>query len=321
MGSRDRTAELLDGIDVASARGLELGPLTSPVVRRDAGDVRYLDHVTTEELRARYATHEGFDVEAIVPIDYASSGGSMRAAVGSDAPFDYVIASHVIEHVPDLIAWFHDLRGVLGDAGVVSLAVPDHRRCFDALRAPSSSAEVVAAHLAGASVPSPRQVFDHVASAVSWHGVIAWNEEPPFAELRAVHAEHEALHGATQVSTSGDYIDVHCWVFTPSSFTRLVSTLRRLGLLPFRLERCSDTIGGEFFARLRCAAPDDATHHEEGTAMSARGSEHAAVRAELAAVRAERDAVRAELDRTVASRSWRLTRPVRALNRRRPWRH
>ena len=139
----DRTTQMVDAIDLATAKGLELGPLTNPVVRRSDGDIRYLDHVDTDTLRARYASHVGFDVDAIVPIDYAIGSGSIQTAVGDDAPFDYVIASHVIEHVPDMIGWLHDVRSVLVDGGVLSLAIPDHRCCFDALRSPTVAADLV----------------------------------------------------------------------------------------------------------------------------------------------------------------------------------
>ena len=100
-GCPRRTDSLLTSIDVTSSKGLELGPLINPVVRREMGDIRYIDHVDTDALRARYATHVGFDVDAIVPIDYVTHG-SIYDTVGPDIPFDYVIASHVIEHVPDV---------------------------------------------------------------------------------------------------------------------------------------------------------------------------------------------------------------------------
>src|SRR4249920_2000015 len=109
----DRTDLLLESIDVGTSKGLELGPLANPVVRRDMGDISYLDHVDVESLRARYATHIGFDVDAIVPIDFVSHTGSVREAVGEDVVFDYVIASHVIEHVPDLVGWLNDIRSVM----------------------------------------------------------------------------------------------------------------------------------------------------------------------------------------------------------------
>ena len=56
------------------------------------GDISYIDHVDEEGLRARYRTHDGFDIDAIVPIDFVSRTGSVRDAVGEGAVFDYVIA-------------------------------------------------------------------------------------------------------------------------------------------------------------------------------------------------------------------------------------
>ncbi len=304
-----RTDALLRSIDVATSKGLELGPLANPVVRRDMGDVRYLDHVDTETLRARYATHDGFDLDAIVPIDYVSLAGSIHDAVRDDAPFDYVIASHVIEHVPDFVGWLRDIRSILRDGGVLSLAIPDHRRCFDALRSPTVTADVVHAHLTSATVPIPRQVFDHYSSAVAWHGFISWEEEPPFAEMVPVHSETEALQRASAAVASSDYQDVHCWVFTPSSFTRLFAALQRLHLVPFSVEQCSETVGGEFFATLRAT---DGIHVDAPVpiddGLPASVSEHAVVRSQLRAVQSE-------LNRTVSSRSWTMTRPLRALNR------
>lgn len=302
----DRTDSLLNSIDVATQKGLELGPLANPVVHRDIGDVRYLDHVDTETLRTRYATHDGFDVDSIVPIDYVSNG-AIREAVDADIPFDYVIASHVIEHVPDLIGWLRDIRSVLRDEGVLSLAIPDHRRCFDALRSPTVTADIVAAHLTEPSKPTPRQVFDHYSSAVAWHGFISWEEEPPFAELVPVHSETEALDRAAAAVVEVAYLDVHCWVFTPSSFRRLFASLQRLQLVPFSLERCSDTAGGEFFVTLRAAILSSATPPTNGDPLPATASEHAALRAEL---RSSED----ELRRVHASRSWQITRPLRAIN-------
>ncbi|MDP9464424.1 MAG: class I SAM-dependent methyltransferase [Actinomycetota bacterium] len=312
-----RTDLMLRSIDVATSKGLELGPLVNPVVRREMGDIRYIDHVDTDALRARYATHVGFDIDAIVPIDYVSHTGSIRDAVGGDVPFDYAIASHVIEHVPDLIGWLGDVRSVLRDDGVLSLAIPDHRRCFDALRSPTVTAEVIHAHLTKATVPSPRQVFDHYSCAVAWHGLISWPEEPPFTELTPVHTEAEAFERAAAVVATAEYVDVHCWVFTPTSFTRLFSALQRLQLVPFSLDACSEVVEGEFFATLRAvdaaAAVVVPSLVDDGLPTSA--SEHAVLRSKFRATHPDCEAIQDELRRTLASRSWKVTRPLRALNR------
>jgi hypothetical protein len=99
-------------------------------------------------------------------------------------------------------------------------------------------------------------------------------------------------------------------MFTPSSFTRLFGALTRLHLVPFSLESCSETVGGEFFATLRAADPARATAPpvpgDDGLLASA--SEHAAVRAEMRTGGPE-------LNRVLASRSWQVTKPLRAINR------
>jgi SAM-dependent methyltransferase len=297
-GVTGRRELMLPGVDIATAKGLEIGPLANPLVRREDGPIHYIDHASTDDLRAHYATHEGFDVAAIVDIDHVIGDGTIAAAAGDAAPFGYVVASHVIEHMPDLIGSLQDIRSVLADGGVLGLAVPDHRRCFDALRSPTVVADLVAAHLAGARTPSARQVFDHYSSAVQWRGQISWGEEPPFDELVPVHTEAEALEHARRAAASADYDDVHCWVFTPASFRRIVAGLQRLDLLPFELVSCSEPSGGEFFATLR------ATDHpvpSNAAGVAARWSEHAALRADLARLHA----------RTIGARARRLRRVLR----------
>jgi SAM-dependent methyltransferase len=302
---------LLRGIDVAASFGLELGPLTSPVVTRDMGRVHYLDHVDTAALRARYATHDGFDVDAIVAIDHVIGDGTIASAVGEAAPFDYVVASHVIEHVPDPLRWLDDIHSVLRPGGIVALAVPDHRRCFDALRSPTVAADIVAAHLTGSTTPTARQVYDHYAGAVAWHGHIAWTEEPDFAELVPVHSEDEALARARAVVATGEYDDVHCWVFTPRSFTTVFEAQQRRGLMRFEIDHVSDTVGGEFFVLLRAV---DTPTCANRSPLDERASEAALVRAELAAVKRDLAAARAGRHANVARRSWRATGALRRVN-------
>ena len=119
-------------------RGVEIGALYSPRVTKADGDVRYVDHYSTEELRARYQANEQTrpHLDEIVDVDYVVKGDATLSQVaGPDAPFDYVLASHVIEHVPDPVSWIADAANLLLPGGVISLVVPDKRFCFDVNRA------------------------------------------------------------------------------------------------------------------------------------------------------------------------------------------
>jgi len=47
----NRRSALLAGLQITTARGLEIGPLTAAVISKEEGNVEYIDHLSTEELR------------------------------------------------------------------------------------------------------------------------------------------------------------------------------------------------------------------------------------------------------------------------------
>jgi SAM-dependent methyltransferase len=130
----DRFDRLRQHIDVANGRGLEIGPLASPVVPRTLGDVYYVDHLATDDLVAKYTGDPKVDERSIVSTDFVWGSNTLAEAVGDLAPFDYVVASHVLEHVPDLVGWLDEVAAVLRPGGRLSLAMPDRRYTFDVRR-------------------------------------------------------------------------------------------------------------------------------------------------------------------------------------------
>ncbi len=246
----NRNQKILAGINPSQQVGLEIGPLFSPIVTRAMGPVRYVDHASTEALRAKYAHDPNVNVAAIVEVDYVWGEQRLDQLTAADAPFDYVIASHVIEHVPDLIGWLQEIHQILKPGGILSLAIPDKRSCFDYQRPVSRPSDVVDAFLRGARKPSPRQIFDHLASAVTWRGAIAWDGLPNETELVPVHTLEEAWQRAHTAYRQDSYCDVHCWVFTSASFIDLLRALIRLGLLDYRIAHFFDTTGCEFYVSL-----------------------------------------------------------------------
>lgn len=248
---KTRNEKILSGIDPSSQIGIEIGPLASPVVTREMGQICYVDHVTTEELRVKYSTYGNIEIDRIVDVDYVWGQKSLLELTQDRAPFDYLIASHVIEHVPDLIGWLNEIRAILKSGGFLSLAIPDKRRCFDYNRPLTRTADVIEAHLLHRKQPSARQIFDHYASAVRFQGNIAWSESVKASNLEPCHSDAEALDITTAAFVENRYCDVHCWVFTPQSFFGLLLSLSKLDLINFDIARFYNTEGCEFLIVLR----------------------------------------------------------------------
>lgn len=256
----DRRQRLLEHIQPADQVGLEIGPLCRPVVAPDAGRIHYADHLSTEGLRQKYAQDPGVDVNAIVPIDFVWGVNGLAAAV-DPLKFDYVVASHVVEHVPDLIGWLQEIGRVLRPGGLLSLAVPDHRWTFDCVRQPTSLSMVLEAHLLAWKTPALRQVLDHFLEHVSpevaqaeplSRGALGWDAVDQAKVDFVFHGGVLLLNQQVAALAQGAYIDAHCSVFSPHSWVALCKGLARLDLMPFKCRSFSGTQrgDGEFFVTL-----------------------------------------------------------------------
>lgn len=250
--TRSSREKLLDGIDLAREEGLEIGPLTNPIVRKSDGNILYVDRADTEELRARYGgTH--VDLASIVPVDAVWGENTLAGCLGAGRMVDYVVNAHVVEHVPDLVTWLAEIRAILRPGGRLRMVIPDRRYTFDVLRRESTLPEVLDAYLRRARTPLPRAILDHVMHAVNDVEARAlWAGSVDIAALRPSSTAEHALELARNALATGFYQDVHCWVFTPRSFAGLCGALARLGLLGFRCERIDPTEPGanEFVAAL-----------------------------------------------------------------------
>lgn len=249
---------MLGDLDVGRARGLEIGPLHNPRVRKSEGDIRYLDHTTAEGLRAKYAN----DADAaplahlVVDVDYVWQPGQRIRDAVAGTTFDYVIASHLLEHVPNPLGWLEQVYEVLNPGGLLALVLPDKRYCFDVNRGLTTMADLVDAYLRRLEVPSFRQIYDHEANFVPVDIEALWNGGDGHGLVRqdVEDPERFAFQCCVEHATStGEYRDVHCHTFTPASFLGLLHGACRLGLFGFDVISFHPTEVGqhEFFVTLQ----------------------------------------------------------------------
>ena len=308
----DRRTMML-GPEGVRGSGLEIGALHAPILKRPEYDVLYVDYATTDELRANQFD-PAIDPGAIVEVDIVWGDKPLVEATGRTV--DYIAASHVIEHVPDLIGWLQELRAVLKPGGLLGLAVPDKRFTFDALRKESTLAEAVEAHVSGYRRPSLRQVFDVASLGVAVDSAKVWRGEfaPAAARAEVLGRIGSATTLIRKLHREPRYQDAHCWVFTPASFLDLIEELAVLELFPFRVQAFHPTAlgGSEFYVRL-AALPAGRANEAAASIRAARQTLVGA--AQPPGPDAETARLRANLEAVYASTSWRLTAPLRAMRR------
>lgn len=162
-----------------------------------------------------------------------------------------MIASHVIEHVPDVIGWLRDLAEISADGAALVLAVPDRRYCFDRHRPQTTLGQAVEAHERGDVVPSIRAVYDALTASVDVKTAALWRGARPPAR-QPLSDKLPVLRRKLDQVRAGDYVDCHVWTFTPESLLEQVRDLRVLGLCDWYVEKVDAPHGSiEFLALLR----------------------------------------------------------------------
>jgi len=234
--SAQRVADLTRHADPQHRIGLEIGPLDRPVVPKIRFRVYTLDQAPRQTLQSRYGGF-GVHLPSLNEPDFVSGEGSFLQAVGH-LRFDYAIASHVIEHVPDMIGWLWQVWSVLKDGAVLSLAVPHAEKMFDAQRRLTTFADLLDPYFSRALRPGARQIVDAALGRALFYG------------KDVIEAAHAAFHLANHARKTALYCDTHCSVFTPASFAETLRCLDRCELLGFDLLDILHRDTDEFIAHL-----------------------------------------------------------------------
>jgi predicted SAM-dependent methyltransferase len=244
-----REEKLLQFVD-RNAVGLEIGPSYNPVAPKLAGwNVEVLDHLNAADLRNKYAAW-GVGGSKIEEVDYVISDNSIFGAVNKEDHFDFIIASHVIEHMTDMLRFLTDCQRLLKPDGVLSLAVPDKRFCFDIFKPVSSTGMVLQAYHEKRTQHLPGLIFDQYANHVMCGDKIIWFDQK-LDDMRLVHSVSDARVRMDDFIKSGIFVDIHAWFFTPSSFRLIIHDLNEMGSINMGEAAFHPTEGFEFFVTLK----------------------------------------------------------------------
>lgn len=240
----DRRIAVSDRVKLASGRGLEISPGAAPLLLREAAaDLVYCDKVGGEAWKSVYGGR-GDMVNSDVVL-----GDRNLEEIFPDQDFDYIVSSHVLEHIPDFIGFFKSAEIILKPGGDLVMLVPDKRYTFDVLRRPSSVDQIESAHNQKLTHPSREMVVDFftnidqgVEAAALWRG-----------DYRPSPSHLNGLEKANSLDL--DKTDVHCWVFTPDGLRDLVEHVAAIHTPSLSVVDVSDTPtgGNEFLVHIRKA--------------------------------------------------------------------
>jgi SAM-dependent methyltransferase len=244
----DRAQRLLGGLS-KSARIIEVGPSFNPLApKRDGWNTFVVDHASREELLAKYAEQDTAQIEEV---DFVWQGGSIADAVPPDqhGTFDAFIASHVIEHTTDVVTFLKAAETLIRADGIIVLAVPDKRKCFDFYRHPSTTADAIIAFQDRRVRHDARTHFEYAMRMSNKGGAPGWAMDDTRPSV--VACTFDEADQQLALAMRPEYVDAHSWVFVPASFQLMFFELAAMGYLDLRVEEVVEAETTEFYAWLR----------------------------------------------------------------------
>ena len=250
----DRAERLLSRSTRAS-RILEIGPGYNPIApKADGWNTHVVDHADRETLRNKFHGL-GVDAQRVEEVDTVWHEGALHEAVpaGMHGTFDAVIASHLLEHIPDPVGFLASAAILCRPAAAIALALPDQRFCFDYFQPHSTTGDVLAAHFERRSRHSFAAIWNQFAYSVRLDGAMVKTQETVRrAELMFdFSAAAEYFNMIASQGPETEYRDAHGWIFTPAGFALTMLELGRLGVVDWRIDELHPTEGCEFITFLR----------------------------------------------------------------------
>ena len=255
--SGDRPRDRVGGTLTGSV--LEIGPGHVPYPVGAGASVRYADRPIEggRDLNFPELVGEPWGPPSDLAVDLDVDG---LTAI-EDASLDAVVASHVLEHVAAPIAALAEFERVLRPGGRTVLVVPERRQTFDASRAATPLAHLLAEHAAGVREVSDDHIRDFCAAV---HALPRFHPE----EMAHWH-DPDRLDAEMYARHRRRSIHVHVW--SAEEMAATIAGLTARGLLRPRLV-------DSYFAE-----DENAYGHEFGLVLARAGDGHSDDAAALAA--------------------------------------
>jgi SAM-dependent methyltransferase len=200
-----------------------VGPGHAPFPVPHGVTVRYIDRWDPNENRVLFP--ELGDEPGFPKPDIVSNLDVDRLSTLTDSSQDFVIASHILEHLANPLAMLVDIHRVLKSGGLLILILPDRHVTFDSERPPTSLEHVVDEYNLDVHEVADDHVIEAIVAQVRFNGdgrdpaVLATERTASEIDLhrrRSIHAHVWDMdefrrvldYSETELGISWDVIDV-----------------------------------------------------------------------------------------------------------------
>ena len=165
---------------------MEIGPGHVPFPVPSGVSVRYVDRWEPSENGALFP--EVGESPGFVKPDIVSNLDEDLLRELADGSQDFVIASHVIEHVANPLALLMDIHRVLRTNGLLVLVVPDRHGTFDRDRPPTPLSHLVDDYEHDVREVEDRHIIEYLSQPELSEGRDPTEQDIAYHRLRSVHA-------------------------------------------------------------------------------------------------------------------------------------
>jgi SAM-dependent methyltransferase len=174
--------------------GIEVGPGGQPFPVTRRARVRYVDRWTPDEARVLYPEVPD---EAFLEPDVVANLDVEKLHAFPTSSLDFVVASHVLEHLADPLGFLAEVHRVLRPGGLAVVLLPDRRRTFDKTRQPTPLAHLVEDLTSSTTSVADYHIEDFLEFADRGASFTTWPANAGRAEFLEWHRQRS--------------IHVHCW--------------------------------------------------------------------------------------------------------------
>lgn len=236
-----------------NARILEIGPLNRPLFETsEYPNVFTADIRSTEQVKALYGGDNNYlsstgihvDIDSIVDIDFVIKD-TYSSTFENVEKFDYIVASHVLEHIPDLVGWFKDAQSALKKNGSILLVYPDKRYCFDRFRESSTFIQALQVNQENEEALNQR-IMDFQINVVNENDPAYW-----WCNQGSIEHLPQSVIDTKMLGKNTD--DIHYWPFSSTGFLKFLCDMERAGMSDYVCTDFRDTHvdDQQFFVTLR----------------------------------------------------------------------